>query len=175
MIIRNIVIGSSYTGWELKREVRGFILGQLGRNCLIDVSKEKPRPEYDYPRIAEEVAYIVADVRKEAVGILIDGTGMGMAMAVNKVKGIRAAACYTPGMAVSARQQYNLNVLCLSSDILAPTLALEIVKVWIETPFVHVGDYHRQITQIGEIEAKQGFLESYIRMAGPIVREGREA
>jgi len=168
---KKVVIGADYAGWELKREIYSFLVGlyQLGFSRVRDISEEKPKADVDYPRVAEEVAHMVADVRNESIGILIGETGIGMSMAANKVKGIRAAACYTKSMAVVTRSREDSNILCLGGGITAPRLAIEIVQAWLETLFVQEERYHRRITQIGEIEAKQGFLEGYVRASRAVL------
>lgn len=166
---KKVVIGADHAGWELERAIYSFLVGLLGYDRVADASEEKPKADDDYPRVAEEVARIVTDVRNESVGILICGTGIGMSIAANKVKGIRAAACYTKGMAVVARSHDDSNILCLGGRITAPHLAIEIVLAWLETSFVHEENHHRRITQIGEIEAKQGFLEGYVRMSRAVL------
>lgn len=153
--MRKVVIGTDHAGWELKQALRMHLGHVLGYCNLIDTSKEKSLGDIDYPKIAESVANIVAEAQNDSVGILICGSGIGICMAANKVKGIRAAACYTNGMAVSARQYNNSNILCLGACITATSLALEIVDTWLVTLFLDGERHRRSITQVGEIEARQ--------------------
>ncbi len=153
--MRKVVIGTDYVGWLLKQVLRVHLGHALGYSNLIDVSKEKPLEDDDYPKVAEVVANVVADVQNDSVGILICDSGMGMCIAANKVKGIRATVCYTNSMAVSARQHNNSNILCLGASITATSLVLDIVDTWLETLFSDVECHRRRITQVGEIEVRQ--------------------
>lgn len=156
--MRKVVLGADHAGWELKQEVRVHIGHALGYDHVTDLSGEKPREDIDYPKVAELVADIVADEQNDSIGILICGSGMGVCLAANKVKGIRATACYTNSMAAAARRHNNSNVLCLGARISATSLVLEMVDTWLKTPFSDEERYRRRITQVGEIEARQGFL-----------------
>ncbi len=156
--MRNVILGADHAGWQLKQELRAHLGHALGYDHVTDLSREKPREDIDYPRIAEEVANVVADEQNDSIGILICGSGMGVCLAANKVKGIRATACYTKSMAASARQHNNSNILCLGARISAYSLALEIVDTWLETSFSDDKRHRRRITQLGEIEARQVFF-----------------
>lgn len=166
--MRTVAIGAGHIGWYLKQEVVSHLNGKLGFDHVEDLSRD--RCQVDYPRLAEKVANVVANTQNGTVGILIGRTGMGMCMAANKVRGVRATACYTKSMAIIARQRIDSNILCLGASITAWELALEIVTAWYDTEFSDERDHHRQITQVGEIEAKQGFLERYTKIAGPMCR-----
>ncbi len=85
--------------------------------------------------------------------ILVCGTGIGMAMAANKFPGIRATVCWTPATAEMARRHNNSNCLTLGGRILDNQTALEIVRVWLETPF-DGGRHERRLAKIAEIEKK---------------------
>ena len=140
-----IAIGSDHGGYALKQEIlqhlaaRGFETEDLG--CYSEKS-------CDYPEFAKKVAGAVAEGRAEK-GILICGTGIGMSITANKVRGIRAAAvsdCFT---AEATRQHNDANVLCLGARTLGPGLALKLVDVFLDTPFS--GD-ERHIRRISQIE-----------------------
>lgn len=156
--MRKVVLGADHVGWELKRAIRIHLGHSLGYGNIIDFSIEKSQKISDYPKIAELVANTVAEEQNDAVGILIGGSGMGVCLAANKVRGIRAIACYTNGMAKVARQRNNSNILCLGACISATSLALEIVDTWVYTLFSGEPRHCRWITQVGEIEARQLLL-----------------
>ena len=142
-----IAIGSDHGGYGLKQEImehlkkRGISYDDLG--CYSEAS-------CDYPKYARAVAAQVADGKAEK-GILICGTGIGMSITANKVRGIRAAAvsdCFT---AEATRQHNDANVLCLGARTLGPGLALKIVDIFLDTPF---SDEERHIRRIAQIEAE---------------------
>jgi len=105
----------------------------------------------DYPDIAREVAEAVARSEFEH-GILICSSGIGMSIAANKVKGIRAALCCGTFGADRARRHNDANVLCLGANSMEIPLALDIVKVYLTTPF-EGGRHQRRLDKIRNIEA----------------------
>jgi ribose 5-phosphate isomerase B len=105
----------------------------------------------DYPDIAKQVAEAVASGKFDH-GILICGSGVGMSIAANKIKGIRAALCCNTFVAERARRHNDANVLCLGEDILERTSALEVVKVYLSTAF-EGGRHLRRLEKIRGLEA----------------------
>lgn len=104
----------------------------------------------DYPENAYPVGLAVA--RREAdLGVLICGTGVGMAIAANKVKGVRAAVVHDELTAEISRSHNDANVLCMSADLLGQRLIEKIVDVWIATPFAG-GRHARRVHKIEAIE-----------------------
>jgi ribose 5-phosphate isomerase B len=130
-----IVIGSDHRGFDLKNIIyyhlcsRGYVVEDVG--C--DSDKES----VDYPYYAFLVAKKVASdsVCGFGAGILICGSGVGMSIAANKVKGIRAALCSSAEVAKRSRLHNNANILCLGSDFLGEKEALDIVDSFIYTNF----------------------------------------
>ncbi|HLD49244.1 MAG TPA: ribose 5-phosphate isomerase B [archaeon] len=124
-----IAIGSDHRGFELKeylkKELKGYEFDDLGTNSNNSV---------DYPDIAKDVAMVVANNKYEK-GILICYTGIGMSIAANKVKGIRAALCHDETTAKMSREHNDANVLCLGSGMLEEEQAKAIAEVWLKTPF----------------------------------------
>lgn len=104
----------------------------------------------DYPEPAFQVATAVAQGKAD-LGLLICGTGVGMSIAANKVKGVRAAAVHDEITAQISRSHNNANVLCLSADLLGQKLIEKIVEVWIATPF-EGGRHARRVAKIKAIE-----------------------
>jgi len=104
----------------------------------------------DYPEPAFLVAKAVAD-KKAELGLLICGTGIGMSIAANKVKGVRAAVVHDELTAQISRSHNDANVLCLSADLLGQRLIEGIVEVWIKTPF-EGGRHARRVHKITAIE-----------------------
>ena len=104
----------------------------------------------DYPEPAYQVAKSVADGQSD-MGLLICGTGVGMSIAANKVKGARAAVVHDEFTAQISRSHNNANVLCLSADLLGQKIIEKIVEVWLATPF-EGGRHARRVNKIKAIE-----------------------
>lgn len=141
-----IAIGSDHAGYNLKTEVI-----ELLKSKNIDILDFGCNGEScDYPDIALDVASHVADGQCE-YGILICGTGVGMSMAANKVKGIRAALCSDYYTAKYTRMHNNANILCMGARTTGSGKAEEIVNVFLETPF-EGGRHQRRIDKFTDIE-----------------------
>ncbi|MBW2618516.1 MAG: ribose 5-phosphate isomerase B [Deltaproteobacteria bacterium] len=126
-----IAIGSDHAGVELKQTLKDWLAGQGHQvNDLGPATTDST----DYPTYAQMVAQEVADDRAER-GILICGTGIGMAIAANRFRGVRAANCNDPFSARMSREHNDANILALGARIVAPGLAQEIVETWLQTPF----------------------------------------
>jgi ribose 5-phosphate isomerase B len=146
--IRRVAIASDHTGLAMKTAIvqhlrsKAVAVEDLGTNDATPV---------DYPDTAARVAKAVA--RREAdAGILIDGAGIGSAIAANKVRGIRAAMCTDETLARYSREHNGANVLTLGSTLLAgPDAALRIVDVWIGTPMKEAR-YIRRLLKIRRLE-----------------------
>ena len=104
----------------------------------------------DYPEPAYKVAKAIADGKAD-LGLLICGTGIGMSIAANKVKGVRAAVVHDELTAEISRSHNDANVLCLSADLLGQRLIESIVEAWIKTPF-EGGRHARRVNKIKAIE-----------------------
>ena len=142
-----LVIGSDHGGIHLK-EVLKQHLAERG----IEVSDAGTYTEEscDYPDIAVKVCREITDGHAER-GILVCGTGIGMSMAANKVKGIRAALCGDVFSATMSREHNNANVICLGERVLGPGLALSILDAWLDTEFAG-GRHERRVNKIMAIE-----------------------
>jgi ribose 5-phosphate isomerase B len=142
-----IAIGSDHRGLEVKRRIV-VLLPQLGHEVL-DVGPHE-RESVDYPDFAFQVATAVSEGRVER-GILICGTGIGMCIAANKVKGVRAAPCHDSITAEMSRRHNNANVLCLSADLLGEELIDRMVRIWLTTDFEN-GRHARRVEKICRYE-----------------------
>jgi ribose 5-phosphate isomerase B len=142
-----IGLGSDHAGLRLK-SVIGAHLMEEGRGVLDFGTTSEA--SCDYPEFARRVAEAVRDGRCER-GILVCATGVGMAICANKVKGVRAGACNDLYTARFSRQHNDANVLCLGERVIGPGLALEIVRVWLDTPF-EGGRHARRLDLISELE-----------------------
>jgi ribose 5-phosphate isomerase B len=138
-----IAVGSDHRGFDVKRRVIGY-LHQLGHE-IIDAGTHGS-DSVDYPDIAFQVGHAVSEGRAER-GILICGTGIGMCIAANKVKGVRAAPCHDSITAEMSRRHNDANVLCLSADLLGEELIDRMIRLWLETSF-EGGRHGRRVEKI---------------------------
>ena len=144
-----IVIGSDHGGYALKEQLKDYIRGLGFRFEDVGTFSEAP---VDYPDIAELVAQNVANSAATR-GIVIDGAGVGSAIAANKIPGVRAAACYDTYSAKNSREHNNANVLALGSRNIGIDIVKEIVKVWLETGFGG-GRHLKRVEKIIALEQK---------------------
>ena len=150
--VRRIAVGSDHTGVALKKAVVQHLRGR--GLAVSDLGTDGPEP-VDYPDIAGAVALAVA--RKEAeAGIVIDGAGIGSAMAANKVRGIRAAMCLDETIARYSREHNGANVMTLGSTLVPGVeAALRIVDVWLGTAMTEAR-YIRRLAKIRRLEERAG-------------------
>jgi ribose 5-phosphate isomerase B len=128
---QTVAIGTDHGGFELKENLKKY-LEELGYTAL-DCGTGSKDP-VDYPDFAHAVAKMVVSGQAWR-GIVIDGAGIGSCMTANKVPGIRAAMCYDHASAVNSREHNDANVLTLGAGLIGQSLARQIVKTWLETPF----------------------------------------
>lgn len=144
-----IAIGADHAGYELK-EILTQQIKELGHDIL-DMGTGSSC-SVDYPDYAELVSKAVSQGEVDR-GILICGTGIGMSIVANKFRNVRAALCNDLFTAKLSRLHNDANVLCLGARVVGTGLALEIVKVWLNTEFE--GDRHRKrLEKIKTIERK---------------------
>jgi ribose 5-phosphate isomerase B len=147
--VRRVAIGADHTGVKLKAVLIDHLRKQ-GR-AVNDSGTASDEP-VDYPDIAGAVARAVACGEADA-GIVIDGAGLGSAIAANKVRGVRAAMCSTPTLARYAREHNGANVLALGSTLLEVPAAIEIVDLWLSTP-MREARYIRRLLKIRRLEER---------------------
>lgn len=138
-----ISIGSDHRGVQVKQKIVE-LLNNLNHE-VDDVGVDSP-DSVDYPDIAAEVGKKVSGGTADR-GILICGTGIGMAIAANKFPGVRAAPCHDDVTAEMSRRHNDLNVLCLSADLLGAKLIDRMVEIWLNTPF-EGGRHARRVEKI---------------------------
>jgi ribose 5-phosphate isomerase B len=144
-----VALGADHGGYGLKEQLKKVVEGAgFG---LIDCGTDSPAA-VDYPDYAYAVARLVADGRAWR-GIVIDGAGIGSCMAANKVPGVRAAMCYDQATAVNSREHNNANVLTLGAGLIGPTLAQQIVQVWLATEFGG-GRHARRVDKIDALDRR---------------------
>ena len=128
------------------------LLATLGQE-VVDVGSFEDQP-VDYPDVAAAVARRVSAGEVER-GILICGTGLGMSITANKFPGVRAAPCYDDLTAELSRRHNDLNVLCLSGDMLGDRLVDHLVEIWLKTQF-EGGRHARRVRKIAQMESRNG-------------------
>ena len=148
--LKKIAIGSDHVGYPLKEEIKKY-LTELG--CTYQDFGAHATERTDYPLFAKDVTSAVTSHQAD-LGILVCGTGVGMSITANKVKGIRAVVCSEPYSAMLSRQHNNTNVLALGSRVIGPELARMIVKAWLEAEF-EGGRHASRLEIISQIEAER--------------------
>lgn len=138
-----IAIGSDHAGFQYKDKIREFLEG-LGHS-VTDFGTHSEEP-VDYPLFIRPVAEAVARVEFER-GIVLGGSGNGEAIVANRIKGIRCALCWNADSARLARQHNDANMLSLGQRMMTLETALQIVRIWLETPF-EGGRHQRRIELI---------------------------
>lgn len=141
---KKIIIGSDHAGFILKNKLAAY-LQQAGFD--VDDAGTYTTESCDYPIIAKEVAQNIKEGKYEK-GILVCGTGIGMSIAANKVKGIRAAVVSDTCSAKMSRLHNDANILCLGERIVGEELAKDIVEIWLKTPFL--GERHSRRVEMFE-------------------------
>jgi ribose 5-phosphate isomerase B len=139
-----VAIGSDHAGFEYKGKIKA-LLSSLGHEVR-DFGTSSTEP-VDYPLFIRPTAEAVARGEAER-GIVLGGSGNGEAIVANKVHGVRCALCWSLETAKLARQHNDSNVLSIGQRMIPEDLALEIVKVWLVTPF----EGGRHVRRIAEIE-----------------------
>jgi ribose 5-phosphate isomerase B len=138
-----IAIGSDHGGYPLKDEIRKYL---AKRKVSFKDFGAYSEESVDYPDIGKKVAKAVAS-KKYRFGILVCGTGLGMAMVANKVRGIRAAVCHNVYTARMSRAHNDANILSLGGRVLKKALAIKIVDTFLKTPF-EGGRHLRRVRKI---------------------------
>ena len=142
-----IAIGNDHTAVDLKNTIVDYLV-ELGYD-VINLGTDS-RESCDYPVYGEKVGRAVADGQAD-LGIAICGTGVGISMAANKVKGVRACVCSEPYTAKLSRMHNNSNVLAFGARVVGDELAKMIVKEWLDAEF-EGGRHQRRVDMLMEIE-----------------------
>lgn len=145
-----IAIASDHGGIHIRKEIISLLdelkIPYVDLGCECETSVDYP--DYAVP-VAEKVAGGEADR-----GILICGTGIGMSIAANKVKGIRCALVHDTFSAKATREHNNSNVLAMGERVIGPGLARDIAKIWLETPFDGGGRHEQRVNKVSLIEQR---------------------
>mgnify|MGYP003290528560 CR=1 FL=1 len=143
-----IALGSDHAGYELKQVI---IKHLEGRNIEYKDYGTYSTDSCDYAVYAEKTAKAVASGECE-LGLLFCGTGVGISMAANKVRGIRACCCSDLFSAEMTRLHNNANILCLGGRVVTEEKAKELVDIFLDTPFSGEERHQRRIDQITDLE-----------------------
>ena len=146
-IVMRIAIGNDHTAVDLKNTIVDYLV-ELGYD-VINLGTDS-RESCDYPVYGEKVGRAVADGQAD-LGIAICGTGVGISLAANKVKGVRACVCSEPYTAKLSRMHNNSNVLAFGARVVGDELAKMIVKEWLDAEF-EGGRHQRRVDMLMEIE-----------------------
>jgi len=144
-----VALGADHGGFALKEALKAFV-AELGYT-VIDCGTHSTEA-VDYPDLAYAVARLVS-TGEAWRGIVVDGAGIGSAMAANKVPGVRAALCYDHATAVNSREHNDANVLTLGAGLVGPALAKQITQTWLATDFGG-GRHQKRVDKIVEIERR---------------------
>ncbi|MCH4239813.1 MAG: ribose 5-phosphate isomerase B [Oscillospiraceae bacterium] len=142
-----LAIGCDHGGFQLKEVIESYLDSRQIEYQDFGTDSEE---SVDYPPIAAKVAHSIADGKNER-GILCCGTGIGMCIAANKVKGIRAAVVSDAYSTEMARRHNNSNCLCIGGRVLNAKDALELVQIYLDTPY-EGGRHQRRLDEITAIE-----------------------
>lgn len=145
-----VALGSDHGGYQLKENLKEY-LKELKVEC-VDFGCENEK-SVDYPDIGFKVAIEVKSGKCDR-GILICGTGIGMSIVANKVKGIRAALCYNELIARYSRKHNDANILALGGRVIGSGLAREIVKAWLDAKFSREKRHINRLNKIKQEEDK---------------------
>lgn len=141
-----IALGNDQAGFGLKQEVMRYLdEHDIPYKDYGSYSEES----VDYPVYAKKVAHAVADGECEK-GILICGTGIGISIAANKVKGVRAALCHDTFSAEATRQHNDANILAMGARVIGPGLAVKIVDTFLHTDFSNAERHARRVAMLEE-------------------------
>jgi ribose 5-phosphate isomerase B len=141
--MNKIIIGSDHAGFELKEKIKEY-LDELNYE-VEDLGTNSAKP-VDYPVYGKKVAEKVT--KTNSTGILVCGSGIGICMSANKIKGIRAALCYDEYTAETARQHNNANIICLGARTLSAKNYKKIIKTFLTTKFSKEQRHHKRVKQM---------------------------
>jgi ribose 5-phosphate isomerase B len=146
-----VFLGADHNGFELKNRLKDYLQAQSYE--VVDEGDTQLDSDDDFPQYAGRVvAAMLASDEKEPKGILICGSGQGMCIAANRFKGIRASLAWDEAEAKAARNDDDSNILCLAARELTDfDNLLNIVNVWLKTPFTGAERFVRRIKQLDEL------------------------
>jgi ribose 5-phosphate isomerase B len=148
--VTKIYAGSDHAGFGLRRRLVDYL---RSRGCAVEDLGPATDASCDYPQLAAAVARAVRD-DASALGLLVCGTGLGVAIAANKIRGVRAVDAWNVESAKQSRAHNDANVLCLGERLVPEAEAIAIVETWLATPFER-GRHARRVAQIAALEDEE--------------------
>ena len=145
MIFTKICIASDHAGYDLKEKIKDYLINK--GMPIIDLGPRSPI-SVDYPDYAKKLAKRLISKKSDS-GILICGSGTGMAITANKFKGIRAAQCYSKKSTILSRQHNNANVICVGSRMIKNKDAFSLINYFFKTKF-EGGRHQRRVSKINK-------------------------
>ena len=142
-IFKKICISSDHAGYKLKEQIKNFLIRQ--NIFIIDLGPVELK-SVDYPDYAKKLARRISS-KKSDIGVLVCGSGTGMAISANKIKGIRAAVCYNAKSTRLSREHNNANIIALGSRLTKKQDAMKLIKIFINTKF-QGGRHLRRVKKI---------------------------
>jgi ribose 5-phosphate isomerase B len=143
-----LYLGTDHRGFELKEEIKKF-LGEQGI-VFEDLGNYQLDPNDDYTDIGFLVAKKVAEKSDENRGILLCGSGIGVVIAANRIRSVRAGLCLSPWMAEHGRQNEDINVLAIASNLTDLEISKNIIKTFLNTDFILKENYIRRKKELDE-------------------------
>ena len=147
-----LYIGADHRGFRMKNDLLLWFHNHGYE--VTDIGSHAEDPADDYPQYAQLLAEAVAEDPENRRGILVCGSGVGMAVAANKVAGIRAALVHDVALVKSARNDDNMNVLALGADFISSDNAEQVIQAFLKTPFSGADRHVKRIGQIAKMEGK---------------------
>ena len=145
-----VFVGADHAGFQLKAAVMAHLSKR--RINVEDEGDKQLDPADDYPQFAYAVTTkLLGSEDEDPRGILLCGSGQGMCIAANRVRGIRAALCWSEDIARETRNDNDSNILCLPARVLSEEEALRIIDTWLDTPFSGGERHQRRINEIEEL------------------------
>ncbi|WFE76747.1 ribose 5-phosphate isomerase B [Roseinatronobacter sp. S2] len=145
----HIIVGSDHAGFPLKATLVEHL--QVMGHTVTDIGSYDPEP-VDFPDITRSLAEKVTAGEGER-GLLVCGTGVGAAIAANKVKGIRAAVCHDVHSAHQSVEHDDVNVMCIGAQIVGPWLAKDLVSAFLKAEFSTDEDFRRRVAKLAEMDS----------------------
>jgi ribose 5-phosphate isomerase B len=147
-----VAVAFDHRGVRLRQTILAELEGL--RHDTVDLGVDAPEPRVDYPDVARKLGGALLDGEAER-GILVCGSGVGASVAAAKLRGIRAAVCHDAYSAHQGVEHDDMNVLCLGSDVIGPSLAVELVRAFLGARFDGGERYVRRLQKVEAIE-KEG-------------------
>ena len=146
----NIAIAADHAGFELKQRVKALLF-EL-KHQPFDLGTQSTRP-VDYPDYAEAVAVAIRDGKADR-GILVCGSGVGASIAANKIPGVRAGLCHDHYSAHQGVEHDDMNVLVMGGRIIGESVALELVRTFLDSKYTGEDRHQQRLTKVKEIEGR---------------------